>query len=98
MTQTIIMITNALAVIAFFMLLGLAILVVKEGQDERAILLGYKLFSFSFAFLLGGLSLIIFYTGWNTLDYAMLRVCITTLMSVTISAAFFYWLAIRKQY
>ena len=96
--ETLITITNGLTVIAFFMFLGLVFLVTKEGKDERAILLGYKLFSFLFIFLLCGLSLIIFYTGWKTLDYVSLRVYITTLMSLTIFAGFFYWLILRKKY
>lgn len=96
--ETIITVTNGLSGIAFFVFLGLVILVAKEGKDERSTFLGYKLFSFLFVFLLGGLSLIIFYTGWRTLDYVMLRVCITTLMSLTIFAGLSYWLIIRNKY
>ncbi len=96
--ETIITLTNVLTGIAFFVFLGLVILVAKEGKDERATLLGYKLFSFLFVFLLGGLSIIILYTGWKSLDYTMLRVCITTLMSLTIFVGLFYWLIIRKKY
>ncbi|MFC3885486.1 hypothetical protein ACFOU2_19230 [Bacillus songklensis] len=98
MMETIITVTNGLTAIAFFIFVGLVILVAKEGRDERATLLGYKLFNFLFIFLFGGLSLIVFYTGWNTLDYTTLRVCITTLMSLTIFAALFYWLIIRNKY
>lgn len=96
--ETIITVTNGLTVIAFFVFVGLVILVAKEGKDERAIFLGYKLFSFLFTFLLGGLALIIFFTGWNTLDYVTLRVCITTLMSLTIVVALGYWLILRHKY
>jgi hypothetical protein len=98
MMDTIITYTNGLAAVSFFVFVGLIILVTKEGKDERATLLGYKLFSFLFVFLLCGLSLIIFFTGWKTIDYVMLRVCITTLMSLTILAGSFYWIIIRRKY
>lgn len=96
--DTIITLTNGLTGIAFFILVGLIILVAREGKDERAALLGYKLFSFLFVFLLGGLSLIILYTGWRTLDYELLRVCMTTLMSLTVVVGFVYWLILRRKY
>ncbi|MBB6675358.1 hypothetical protein [Cohnella nanjingensis] len=96
--ETVLTITNGLSGIAFLACIGLVILVAKEGQDERARLLGYKLFSFLFVFLIGGLSLIICYTGWKTIDYVILRICMTTLMSLTIFVGLFYWMIIRKKY
>lgn len=94
--ETLISITNNLSVFALLAFVALIVLAAKEGNDERASLLGYKLFRFLFVFLLSGLSLIIFYTGWVTIDYVLLRVCLTTLMSVTMFAALIYWMIIRR--
>lgn len=98
MVETVIAVTNGLAGFAFFAFLGLVVLVAKEGKDERAQFLGYKLFSFLFVFLFGCLSLIIFYTGWVSVEYEVLRVAITTLSSLTIFSGLIYWLIIRKKY
>jgi ABC-type proline/glycine betaine transport system permease subunit len=97
MMETLINITNGLTAFAFFAFVILVVLVKKEGKDERAQYMGYKLFSFLFTFLLGGLALIIFVTGWKPIDYTLLRVCITTLMSLNIFVGLGYWLYIRKK-
>ncbi len=96
--ETVIAVTNGLAGFAFFAFLGLAVMVAKEGKDERAQFLGYKLFSFLFVFLFGCLALIIFYTGWVNVEYEVLRVAITTSLSLTIFSGLIYWLVIRKKY
>ncbi|MCH5585211.1 hypothetical protein MK805_09545 [Shimazuella sp. AN120528] len=94
---TIITITNGLAVFAFLALIVLVILISKEGKDERAQLMGYKLFRFLLVFLWVGLALVIFVTGWKTIDYTQLRVCITTLMSLTIILGLGYWVYLSKK-
>ncbi|MGA8943792.1 MAG: hypothetical protein WB502_13935 [Thermoactinomyces sp.] len=98
MMETAIMITNGLSGFAFFAFLGLVVMIAREGKDERARFLGYKLFNFLFVFLFGGLSIIIFYTGWVDVEYKVLRVSITTLFSLTIFSGLIYWMAIRKKY
>lgn len=97
MMETLINITNGLTGFAFLAFLVLLVLVNKEGKDERAVYMGYKLFAFLFVFLLAGLSLIIFITGWQPIEYILLRVYITSLMSLTIFAGLLYWLFIRKK-
>jgi hypothetical protein len=94
--ETIITVTNGLSVLSLLAFIFLGFLMKKEGKDERAQFMAYKLFSFLFTFLLGGLALIIFVTGWKTIDYTLLRVCITTLMSLTIFAGLGYWMYIRR--
>ncbi|WP_042416774.1 hypothetical protein [Geomicrobium sp. JCM 19038] len=95
--ETLINITNGLTAFALFAFVILVILMKKEGKDERAQYLGYKLFSFLFTFLMGGLALIIFITGWEPIDYILLRVCITTLMSLNIFIGLGYWIYISKK-
>ncbi|MFC4560179.1 hypothetical protein ACFO3D_18645 [Virgibacillus kekensis] len=90
-------ITNGLTVVALVAFLILMGLVKKEGRDERSQYMGYKLFSFLFTFLLGGLALIIFVTSWKTIDYTLLRICITTLMSLNLLAGLGYWIYITKK-
>ena len=58
--------------------------------------MGYRLFSFLFTFLLGGLTLILVYTGWKEVDYTQLRVSITTLMSLNILLGLGYWVYLSK--
>jgi hypothetical protein len=89
-------ITNGLAVFAFLAFLILVFLIKMEGKDERTQFMGYKLFSFLFTFLLGGLSLIIFITAWKELSYIQLRVCITTLMSLNLLLGLGYWIYLSK--
>ncbi|GEB76623.1 hypothetical protein [Sporolactobacillus inulinus] len=96
--EKIIMFTNSMTVVAFFVVIGLVLSVAKEGKDERAVIMAYRLFRFLFVFLCGLLSLIILLTSWRTLDYVTLRVCLTTSMSLTVLAGFVYWLIIRKKY
>jgi hypothetical protein len=91
-----IQVSNGLTVLAFVAFLALIYLVKKEGKDERTQYMGYKLFSFLFAFLLCGLVLIIFVTGWKTIDYTTLRVCITSLMSLNIFVGLGYWIFLSK--
>lgn len=88
--------TNGLTVLAFFAFLVLIFLIKKEGKDERTQYMGYKLFSFLFTFLLIGLALIIAVTGWKTIDYTLLRVSITTLMSLNILVGLGYWIYLSK--
>lgn len=95
--DTLITITNGLAVAAFIAFLIMVALVRREGKDERSQFMGHKLFSFLFTFLFGGLALIIVVTGWRTLDYAQLRVCITTLMSLNILVGLGYWIYLSKR-
>ncbi len=95
--ETVISVTNGLAALAFFAVIALVLLIKREGRDERAQYMGYKLFSFLFTFLLGGLAVIIVATGWKPVDYTLLRVCITTLMSLNIFVGLGYWLYIRKR-
>jgi ABC-type proline/glycine betaine transport system permease subunit len=94
--ETLIIITNGLSAFAFFAFVILVVLIKKEGKDERAQYMSYKLFSFLFTFLLAGLGLIIFVTGWKTIDYTLLRVAITTLMSLNIFVGLGYWIYISK--
>ncbi|WP_409297017.1 hypothetical protein V1498_04000 [Peribacillus sp. SCS-26] len=94
--ERIIYVTNGLSVLAFAAFLVLIFLFKKEGRDERARYMGYRLFSFLFAFLLGGLSLIIFITGTEAFTYIQLRVSITALMSLNLLAGLGYWLYLRK--
>lgn len=91
-------ITNGLTVVAFLVFLLFVYFIAKEGNDERATFLKFKLFSFLFTFLLSGLALIILYTGWVPLNYVMLRVSITSLMSLTVIVGFLYWLILRKKF
>ncbi|WP_156877753.1 hypothetical protein [Shimazuella kribbensis] len=95
--ETLITITNGLSAFAFFAMIVFVILVMKEGKDERAQLMGYRLYRLLFTFLLGGLALIIFVTGWKEFDYTLLRVCITTLFSLTIFVGLGYWILLRKK-
>lgn len=97
MTETLINATNGLTALAFFAFVILVILIKKEGKDERAQYLGYRLFSFLFTFLLGGLALILFVTAWNPLDYISLRMSITTLMSLNIFVGLGYWIYMSKK-
>lgn len=97
MMETLINITNGLTAFAFFAFVILVILMKKEGKDERAQYLGYKLFSFLFTFLLGGSALIIFITAWKPMDYALLRICITTLISLNLLVGLGYWFYISKK-
>jgi hypothetical protein len=90
-------ISNGLAVLAFIALIGLVILIKNAGNDERTQFMGYKLFSFLYTFLLCGLALIIFITAWIPFDYVMLRVCITSLMSLNILIGLGYWIYISKK-
>lgn len=94
---TIINVTNGLTVFAFLALVVLVILISKEGKDERVQLMGYKLFRFLFVFLFGGLALVIFVTGWKSIDYIQLRVCITTLMSLAVILGLGYWVYLSKK-
>ncbi|ALX48799.1 hypothetical protein [Lentibacillus amyloliquefaciens] len=94
--QTLISLTNGLSVVALLAFIILVAMVSKEGQDERAQYMGYKLYSFLFTLLFIGLSLIVFITGWQSIDYVLLRVFITTLMSITIVVGLVYWLIIRR--
>lgn len=96
--EKIIMFTNSMTITAFFAVIGLVLSVAKEGKDERAVLMAYRLFRFLFVFLLGLLSLIILYTSWEPLDYVSLRVCLTTSMSLTVFVGIVYWQIIRKKY
>lgn len=95
---TIINITNGLSVFSLLALITLIALTSKEGRDERAQLMSYKLTSFLFIFLLGGLALVILVTGWITIDYVQLRVYITALMSLTIIMGLGYWIYISKKF
>ncbi|AXM88216.1 MULTISPECIES: hypothetical protein [Anoxybacillus] len=88
--------TNILAVLALAAFLVLIFLIKREGNDERTQYMVYKLFSFLFTFLLIGLSLIIIVTGWKTIDYTLLRVSITTLMSLNIFVGLVYWIYLSK--
>ena len=89
-------ITNGLSVLALAALVVFVILIKKEGNDERTQYMEFKLLRFLYIFLLGGLSLIIFVTGWKTIDYRLLRVCITSLMSLNIFVGLGYWIYISK--
>ncbi|WP_280770375.1 hypothetical protein [Salipaludibacillus daqingensis] len=95
--EMLINVTNGITVVAFFAFLVLIFLVRREGKDERTQYMGYKLFRFLFTFLLGGLALIIFITGGQTVDYTLLRVSLTSLMSLTILVGLGYWLYISKK-
>ncbi|MBE2914362.1 hypothetical protein [Anoxybacillus flavithermus] len=87
---------NILAVLALAAFLVLIFLIKREGNDERTQYMVYKLFSFLFTFLLIGLSLIIIVTGWKTIDYTLLRVSITILMSLNIFVGLVYWIYLSK--
>ncbi|WP_297990254.1 hypothetical protein [Anoxybacillus sp.] len=88
--------TNGLTVLALAAFLVLIFLIKREGKDERTQYMVYKLFSFLFTFLLIGLSLIIIVTGWKAMDYTLLRVSITTLMSLNIFVGLVYWIYLSK--
>ncbi|MEK0314527.1 hypothetical protein [Cohnella sp. 56] len=90
-------ITNGVSLIALFGVIVLSVLVKKEGTDERARFMGFKLFSFLFTFQLAGLSLIILVTGWNDIGYTWLRICITSLFSLTILVGLGYWIYLGKK-
>jgi len=95
--ELLINITNGVSIMALVGVIVLAILIKKEGTDERARFMGYKLFSYLFTFLLAGLSLIILVTGWNAIGYALLRICITSLFSLTILVGLGYWIYLSKK-
>lgn len=95
--ELLIRITNGLAVVAFLAFLAMTVLVKKEGRDERTQYMGHKLFSFLFAFLFGGLALIIVVTSWRTLNFTLLRVLITSLMSLSILLGLGYWLYLVRK-
>lgn len=58
----------------------------------------YKLFRFLFVFMLAGLALIMFMTGLKPIDYTLLRVCITTLMSLTVIIGLVFWGLIKRKF
>jgi hypothetical protein len=90
-------ITNGLSALAFFASIVFVVLVMKEGKDERAQLMGYRLFRLLFVFLWGGLAIVILVTGWKPFDYILLRVCISTLLSLTIFLGLGYWVLLRRK-
>jgi hypothetical protein len=95
--ETFITISNGLAAFSFLALVILIVLVSKEGKDERAQLMGYRLFRFLFVFLWSGLALIILVTGWKAIDYTQLRVYISTVLSLTIILGLGFWIYLRKK-
>jgi len=89
-------VSNGLTVLAFFAFLIISVFVKREGKDERSQMMGYKLMSFLFTFLFGGLALIIFVTGWFDIDYTLLRVSISLLLSLTVLMGSIYWFSLKR--
>jgi hypothetical protein len=90
-------ITNGVSIMALVGIIVLTVLIKKEGSDERSRFMGYKLFGFLFTFQLAGLSLIILVTGWNAIGYDLLRICITSLFSLTFLVGLGYWIFLSKK-
>lgn len=89
-------ITNGLTMLALLGLVALIMLMKREGNDERTHYMWYRMFRFLFVFLWFGLALLILVTAWKTIDYALLRVCITSLSSLTIFVGLGYWIYISN--
>ncbi|WLR51892.1 hypothetical protein LC040_02990 [Bacillus tianshenii] len=95
--ETYISISNGLTAFAFFAFIILLFLVKREGKDERAQYMGYKLLGLLYTFLFGGLSILIFVTGWETVSYTMLRVSLSMLLSLHIFLGLGYWVYLTRK-
>lgn len=90
--------SSGLALLAIAAFVALVILITREGTDERARTMGYKLYSALFLILFSGLGLVAFISGFYTINYHQLRSCISVLMSLTIIYGLIYWIIIKRNY
>jgi hypothetical protein len=90
--------TNGLALVAIVAFIALVLLITKEGTDERAKLMGFKLYGSLFLLLFGGLALITFVSGFYMINYQQLRMTLSILMSITVLWGLLYWIILKKNY
>jgi hypothetical protein len=90
--------TNGLALVAIGAFIALVFSIIKEGSDERARLMGFKLYGSLFLLLFGGLALITFISGFYMINYQQLRMALSILMSITVLWGLLYWIFLKKNY
>jgi hypothetical protein len=89
---------NAISSITFLVFIVLMIIMKREGDDERAQAMQYRLFRFSFFFVMAGLSFLILISGWIEMTYTTFRSLTTTMFSLTLISALCYWLYLQRKF